>query len=164
MDLITRIKIWAGSCAAAASNEDLKATVERSKQVLWVAQQGSELSKNLKNAATVFKNANEGLDKVGETLDKVQGVCLDVKALGAIQEAITVLNRDGVIQNDPEAAAQAFGKLFGGFGRLAHHLPPPASAYASILEGCGGDFFNSMRKKINPEERWKAQFKQVEGF
>jgi hypothetical protein len=164
MDIVTRIKIWTGACAAAAGNEDLKATVERSKDVLWLAEHGSDLGKNLKNAGKVFRDANEGLTKVGESLDKVENVCLDIRALTEIHEAITVLNRDGIIQTDGEAAAQAFGKLFDGFGRLATHLPPPANAYASILKACGGDFFSSMRKKLNPEERWKKQFKEIDGY
>lgn len=36
--------------------------------------------------------------------------------------------------------------------------------YAAILEGCSGEFFNSMRKKLNPEERWKSTFQQIEGW
>lgn len=163
MDLATRIKNWAGTCAVNAGDEDIKATLEKSKRVLWLAAQSSELSRNLKDAATLFRRADEGLTKVGESLDKIEGVCLDIKALTEIHEAIKVLNQDGIIQKDGEAAALAFGKLFGGFGRLAKHLPPPANAYASILENCGGAFFNSMRKQLNPEERWKPQFREIEG-
>jgi len=164
VDIVTRIRIWTGACAASTGDEDLKATLEKSQQVLWIAEHGSELSKNLQNAATVFGRAREGLDKVGESLGKVEAVCLDIRALTDIHAAIKVLNQDGVIQQNPEAAAQAFGQLFTGFGRLAKRLPPPANAYAAILEGCGGDFFESMRRKLNPEERWKKQFQEIEGY
>jgi hypothetical protein len=164
MDIVTRIKIWTGACAAAADNEDIKATLEKSGRVLWLAEQGSDFSKNLRNAAYVFRNARDGLTKVGESLNNVNGLCLDIRALTQIHEAMKVLNQDGIIQSDGAMAAQAFGKLLSGFGRLAKHLPPPANAYASILEACGGDFFSIMRKNLNPEERWKRQFKEIEGF
>jgi hypothetical protein len=153
MDIVTRIKVWTGACAAAADNEDIKATLERSKQLLWVAAQGTDLSKNLEDAGRVFRESEEGLTKVGESLDKVDGVCLDVRALTDIYEAIKVLNQEGIIQRDRgEPAAKAFGKLLGGFGRLAKHLPPPANAYAPVLEACGGDFLNSVREKLQVKD------------
>jgi len=164
-DIVTRIKIWSGACAAAASDEDLKATVERSKFLLGVAAQGTELSKNLPNAASVFRDSQEALGKVNESLEKVHSVCLDAKALAEIYEGIKVLNEDGIIQRDGDKAAEAFGKVLGGFGRLAKHLPPPANAYAAILEGCGGDFFKSMRAKLNVDvmyDNYKQQHPGVE--
>ncbi len=99
-----------------------------------------------------FAKAREGLGKLKSTLDTVQNGCLNLRAVGKIHSAIQVLNQDGVIQKDPEAAAKAFGQLFVGFGRLAHYLPPPANAYAQILEGCG-DFFVNIRRQWDPEHR-----------
>lgn len=164
MDLTTRIKIWLGACAAATGDEDIKDAVEKSQRVLWVAQQGTSLSKNLKNATKVFEDAGKGLDAISETADKINGLCLDLRAITEIHEAIKILNQDDIIRKNPEAAANAFGQLFGGFGRLAKHLPQPAKAYSAILEGCSGEFFNSMRKKIDPNERWKPIFQQIDGY
>jgi hypothetical protein len=163
-DIVTRIKIWSGACAAAAGNKDLTAAVNRTKFLLGAAAQGTELSKNLPNATNVFRDSQEALGKVGESLEKMHGVCLDAMALTEIYEGIRVLNEDGIIQRDGDKAAEAFGKVLGGFGRLANHLPPPGNAYAAILEGCGGDFFRSMRAKLDPEVRWKKQFQEIEGF
>ncbi len=95
----------------------------------------------------------------------MHSACLDAKALAEIYEGIKVLNEDGIIQRDGDKAAEAFGKVLGGFGRLAKHLPPPANAYASILEGCGGDFFKSMRAKLNVDvmyDNYKQQHPGVE--
>ena len=97
-------------------------------------------------------------------MEKVNGVCLDIRALTKIHDAMKVLNQDGIIQRDPNAAAEAFGDLFSGFGRLAHHLPPPANAYAQIIEGCSADFFKGFVQAGNPETRasQRDMWKQVE--
>jgi hypothetical protein len=44
-----------------------------------------------------LSKANEGLGKVGESLEKVQDVCTDITAVGKIHDAIVALNDDRII-------------------------------------------------------------------
>lgn len=163
MDIIERIKIWVGACAQSTELENLKDAAEKAQRAIQVAQGAAIFSKRNGDSAAKLGKASEAVGKVSETLGTINDVCLDIKAVGQIHEAIKVLNQDDMIQKDPDGAALAFGKLFAGFGRLANHLPPPANAYAQILEGCG-DFFYNMRQKLDPERRWQKQFREIEGF
>ncbi len=165
MDIFERIKVWVGACAASTEIENLKDAAEKGQRAVWAAQGAAAFTKMSGESIEKLGKAGEALGKVGETLETVQGVCLDIKAVNQIHAAIRVLSQDGIIENDTDGAAQAFGRLFSGFGRLANHLPPPANAYAQILEGCGS-FFSDMMRGLVPEKRArdKAIFKQIDGF
>jgi hypothetical protein len=140
VDIIERIKIWAGACAQSTELQNLKDAADKAQRAIQVAQGVAAFVKMNGDSAAKLGKASEAVGKVSETLGK-----------------------DGIIQQDPDRAALAFGKLFAGFGRLANHLPPPANAYAQILEGCG-DFFYNMRQKLDPERRWQKQFREIDGF
>jgi hypothetical protein len=163
VDVIERIKVWVGACAASTEIENLKDAAEKGQRAVWAAQGAAMFTKTSGESIEKLGKAGQALGKVGESLGKVQGICLDIKAVNQIHAAIKVLSQDGIIERDSDAAALAFGKLFVGFGRLAHHLPPPVNAYAQILEGCG-DFFYNMNQKLDPSKRWKKQFSEIEGF
>lgn len=163
MDILERIKIWAGACAQSTELQNLKDAADKAQRAIQVAQGVAAFVKMNGDSAAKLGKASEAVGKVSETLGTINDVCLDIKAVGQIHDAIKVLNQDGIIQQDPDRAALAFGKLFAGFGRLANHLPPPANAYAKILEGCG-DFFYNMRQKLDPERRWQKQFREIDGF
>jgi len=152
-DFIERIKRWAHGCAANTDLEDLRDALKKGEQSMSFAESWSGFTRQDPRITQKFGQAREGLGRVGSALETTQNVCLNLRAVSRIHSAIQVLNQEGVIQNDPEAAAKAFGQLFVGFGRLAHYLPPPANEYAAILENCG-DFFDNMRKKLDPAERW----------
>ncbi|MGH9593561.1 MAG: hypothetical protein ACRD5L_10750 [Bryobacteraceae bacterium] len=152
-DLVERIKMWVNGCAANTDVEDLKDALEKGEHSMQLAEVWSAFTGRKPGVTEKFAQAREGLGKIKGVLDTAQNTCLNLRAVGQIHSAIKVLNQDGLIQQDPDAAAKAFGQLFVGFGRLAHYLPPPANLYADILESCG-DFFVNMRRKLDPEERW----------
>ena len=155
-DWIVTVKKWAGMCASNAEIKELKSAVKKGEQAMDIAEKTSPfLTKNPK-AVQNFSKARKGLGKVSQSLDKMENVCLDIQAAGQIHRAITVLNDDSIIYNDPIKAAEAFGDLFSGFGRLASHLPPPADAYAQLLEAAGKGFFVNMSKKLRPDLRYKG--------
>jgi hypothetical protein len=91
----------------------------------------------------------------------VQAVCLDIIAVGKIQDAVKILNNNP--DNDPDIMAKEFGNLFVGFGRLCRHLPPPGKQWGQFLENAG-DFFSDMSNKLIPQKRWRNQFDQIEGM
>ena len=161
-DWIVTIKKWAGMCASNAELKELQSAVKKGEQAMDIAEKTSPFLTANPKAVQNFGKARNGLGKVSESLEKVENVCLDIKAIGQIHSAITVLNDDSVMYDDPLKAAEAFGNLFSGFGRLASYLPPPADSYAQILEAAGADFFKGMTIKLNPELRWKKQFDMIE--
>ncbi len=154
MDLLDRLIRWINGCAASTDLQNLRDALQQGERAMHVAEGISTFTRARPGIRDTFGQARRGLGAVGRALGSVQDICLDLRAAEQIQAAIRVLNQDGVIQRNPEVAARAFGNLFAGFGRLAHHLPPPADAYAQILEGCG-DFFVNMRRAIDPDERWR---------
>lgn len=156
MGLWERIQIWTTTCSADTELQNLKDALEKSEKSMQIAELTSEfLSKN-PNAGQNFRKAREGLGKVSEGLSKAENVCKDINALKRIHEGIKVLSNESVIYKDPEKAAEAFGNIFGGFGRLASYLPPPADSYGQILEEAGNGFFGNVSKAIIPSLRYKG--------
>lgn len=139
-------------------------------QVKELLEHGEKLTKIAKTT-TSFVNSWQLLGKGGAQLagaadalaKTVKGVG-DVNAAREISEAISVLNAwsmpDTRVSN--EDAAKAFDKLFGGASRYMGKLPPPANAYAKVLEEIGKyNFFANMQgKMMNSSER--PQLEQLE--
>jgi len=89
-----------------------------------------------------------------------------VSAACEIGQAVAVLNAWGGrgSQVTDAEAAKAFDKLFGAAARFFEKLPPPANSYAGVLKEISrASFFENMRVKLNPEERYKRQFQEIEG-
>jgi hypothetical protein len=149
-----RVVRWINNCASNTEIEDVKDALEKGEMAMQAAEGISTFTNQHAGVVGVFSQAREGFGTIRETLNAVHGRCLDLRAVNQIHAAIGVLNQDGVIQRNPEAAARAFGLLFVGLGQLATHLPPPADQYAQILLNCG-DFFENMRQKLNPVERYR---------
>lgn len=156
-----KIRRLSGRCAGSTQLEDLKDYLQKGKSVA----NGAAL---LVNDPTVVKKLKEGAEKLGqvaEAIETVTNVCMDLKAITQIHDAIQVLNDPNVSTGSKEAA-QAFGQLFVGAGHFAQKLPPPANAYAQILLNCG-DFFSNMRRALVPTERsgegyrWLKQFMET---
>jgi hypothetical protein len=143
-----KLRVITGACAANVTVDDMKDYFERGEQV---AQLASLVERDADRAARLRQGA-EYLGKAGKVLGTAKGVCMDLRAISQMHDAITVLNQPGVIQPGSEAAAAAFGQLFVGAGHFAAKLPPPANAYAQILEGCGS-FFLNMQRLLDPERR-----------
>jgi hypothetical protein len=140
------IKRKAGACAANATVEDLKASVQ-----LGQARVGQALMVGgfLQSQSGVFEKlskANEGLGKVGESLEKVQNICVDIVAYSKIHDAVVALSDDRIIYDDPQKAADSFDILFQGFGKLCSYLPPPAKEWAKFFEGF--NLFGNVQKNI----------------
>jgi len=129
-----KIKKLTGTCAAATEYEDIKAAVgDAQGKIDKALQVGSFLQKDSRIFDKLNK-ANEGLGAVSESLDKAGEICLDITAVNKIHDAIIILDKPNIIQDNPQAAADAFDSLFQGFGRLCSYLPPPAKQWATFFE------------------------------
>lgn len=162
MDLWAKLKKITGQCAANTELENLKTIVETANNRIDKVLIGGSFLQSDSRVFEKLSRANEKLKIVGDVLEKVENVCLDLRAVSRIHEAIKVLDAENgsVIYKDPEKAARAFGDLFVGFGRLCRHLPSPAKEWGKFLEGTG-DFFVNMNRQINPDLRWKDKWKQI---
>ena len=157
--LWTKVKKATGACAANQNLDDIKDYLKRGEQVAWAA---ALMEKGEK--ATKLQTASEHLGKVHQGLDLVKNLCLDVKAIEQIHEAIKVLNDPNSMKPGSDEAAKAFGQLFVGAGRFASKAGPPVSAYAQILENAG-DFFVNMLRGLDPMKKPGAggpQLRQLE--
>jgi hypothetical protein len=140
------IKRKAGQCAANTDLEDLKSAVQLGQKRVDQALMLGSFLQNQSGTFEKLSKANEGLGKVGESLEKVQDVCLDISAIGKIHDAVAALSDDRLIYNDPQKAADSFDLLFQGFGRLCRFLPPPAKEWGKFFEEF--NLFGSVQKKI----------------
>jgi hypothetical protein len=140
------IKRKAGQCAANTDLEDLKSAVQLGQKRVDQALMVGSFLQNQSNTFEKLSKANEGLGKIGESLEKVQDVCMDISAVGKIHDAITALSNDRIIYDDPQKAADSFDLLFQGFGRLCRYLPPPAKEWGKFFEEF--NLFGNMQKKV----------------
>ena len=142
----TSIKRKAGQCAANTDIEDLKSAVQLGQKRVDQALMVGNFLQNQSGTFDKLSKANEGLGKIGESLEKVQDVCLDISAVGKIHDAVKVLSDDRIIYDDPQKAADSFDLLFQGFGRLCKYLPPPANEWGKFFEGF--NLFGNVQKNI----------------
>lgn len=142
----TTIKRKAGQCAANTDIEDLKSAVQLGQKRVDQALMVGNFLQNQSGTFDKLSKANEGLGKIGESLEKVQDVCLDISAVGKIHDAIKTLSDDRIIYDDPQKAADSFDLLFQGFGRLCKYLPPPASEWGKFFEEF--NLFGNVQKNI----------------
>jgi|SRR5579872_1462023 len=147
-----RLTKWGAGCAVIGEAEDVKAAIKHARQILGVASNMDRVGRVAPKVMEHLRQATEGLEKIDEGLEKVDNFCKDFIAMWRIHAAIKVLNDPGVMYEDSNRAAEAFGELFAGAGRLARYLPAPANQYADILAGCS-QFFVKMRGLIVPELR-----------
>lgn len=136
---------------------DLNTGLKRSQKL---CEMGSIFESN-PEAATRLKQAGEKFGSIASILGKGLSIRSAARDIVHFIDAIETL--EGLdIQKDPEKAAMAFGKLFASAGRLGKRLPNgPWSGYFEWLAN-SENFFTNMRRKINPEERWKRQFEEIE--
>jgi hypothetical protein len=109
------------------------------------------------NSTDALGAAGEKLGVAAEKIDsltaKSKTILGDANAACEISEAVSVLNdwsslNSGISNQD---AAKAFDKLFGGAADFFKKLPPPANAYAQILEEIGRvSFFSNMQQLMDP--------------
>ncbi|HMO82133.1 MAG TPA: hypothetical protein PKD24_15195 [Pyrinomonadaceae bacterium] len=156
------IKKKAGGCAANTDLEEIKAAVQLSKKRIDQALYVGTIAQGKSGVFEKLSEANKGLGKVGESLEKVQDICLDIKAVGKIHAAAVALSDERLIYDDPNGAAAAFDSMFQGFGRLCRYLPPPAKAWQQFFENF--NLFGNLTPKLIPQQRWKDQFSQIEGW
>jgi hypothetical protein len=143
-------------------------------QVKQLLEHGENLTKIAKNTSS-FANSAQMLGKGGDQLagaadaleKAVKGIG-DVNAACEISQAISVLNEWSMPNTrvSNEDAAKAFDKLFGAAGRYMGKLPPPANAYANILNDIGKyNFFANMQgKMMNSSERRQLEQLEKDGF
>ena len=143
------IRKKAGACAANTDLEELKAAVQLGQKRVDQALMFGNMAQGQSGVFDKLSKANEGLGKVGESLEKVQDFCVDITAVGKIHDAIVALSDDRIIYDDPQRAADSFDMLFQGFGRLCSYLPPPAKEWAKFFESF--NLFGNVQKNIyNP--------------
>ncbi len=154
----------AGACAANTDLEELKAAVQLGQNRVGQALIVGNIAQGQSGVFDKLSKANEGLGKIGESLEAVQDFCIDITAVGKIHVAIAALSDDQLIYDNPKGAAAAFDSLFQGFGRLCRYLPPPAKSWQQFFEGF--NLFTNVSRGLIPEqrERDKAMFSQIEGF
>lgn len=157
--VFSTVRRWAGSCAAVAGAEELKATLEQGERVMYAPQFLQVISTSQIDLSSV----TEGFGAVKETIETVENVCLDLKAVTDIHLAVKDMINDEKMK-DTAFAAQAFANLFSGVGRLARHMPSPAKEWSEFLQQCGVLFIN-IEKANNPKTgyRWK-QLRQMDGM
>ena len=143
---INTIKRKAGACAANTELEDLKAAVQLGQSRIDQALMAGTIMQGKSGVFDKLTKANEGLGKVGESLEKVQDICIDITAVGKIHDAVRALSDDRLIYDDPQKAADSFDLLFQGFGRLCRYLPPPAKEWGKFFEEF--NLFGNMQKKV----------------
>lgn len=158
------IRKKAGTCAANTDLEELKAAAQLGQKRIGQAIMAGNIAQGQSGVFDKLTKANEGLGKIGETLETVQDFCVDIVAVGKIHDSIVALSDDRLIYDNPQDAAAAFDSLFQGFGRLCRFLPPPAKSWQQFFEGF--NLFTNVSRGLNPElrARDKAQFSQMDGF
>lgn len=140
------IKRKAGVCASDPDLENIKAAVQLGEKRV---DQALKVGNFLQGRSDVFEKlskANEGLGKIGETLETIQNVCVNIGVLDKLKNAVDVLSDDNVIYQDPDKAAAAFDILFQGFGKLCSYLPFPANQWGKFFENF--DLFSNVQTKI----------------
>lgn len=140
------IRRKAGTCAANTDLEELKAAAKLGQQRIDQALMVGSFAQGQSGVFDKLSKANEGLGKIGESLEKVQDVCTDITAVGKIHEAIVALSDNRLIYDDPQKAADSFDMLFQGFGRLCSYLPPPAKEWAKFFESF--NLFGNVQKNF----------------
>lgn len=143
------IKKRAGQCAANTDLEYLKSSVELGQERIGQALAAGQILQGNSAAFEKLSKANEGLGKIGESLELLQDICTDITAAAKIYDAIDKLSNDRIIYDDPQGAADAFDMLFQGFGRLCRFLPSPAKEWGQFFEQF--NLFGNVQKNIyNP--------------
>lgn len=140
------IRKKAGACAANADLEDLKASAKLGQKRVNQALMVGNFMQGKSGVFDKLSKANEGLGKMGESLETVQNFCVNVVAFAKIHEAVVALSDDRVIYDNPQLAADSFDILFQGFGMLCKHLPPPANEWATFFEQF--NLFGNMQKNV----------------
>ena len=140
------IKKMTGQCAANTSLEDMKSSVQLAQGRIDKVLYGGQILQGGSGVYEKLGKANEGLGKIGESLEKVQDICVDVNAFAKIHDSIKILSDDQIIYKDPQKAADAFDSLFQGFGRLCRHLPSPAKEWGQFFEQF--NLFGNMQKNV----------------
>lgn len=158
------IRKKAGACAANTDLEEIKASVQLGQERIGKALMVGKFLQENSGAFEKLNKANEGLGAVGESLETLQNICIDITAVNKIHAAAIALSDENLIYNDPQGAAAAFDSLFQGFGRLCRFLPPPAKSWQQFFEGF--NLFTNVSRGLIPEMRARdrAIFSQIEGF
>jgi hypothetical protein len=155
-ELWHKLKVVTGACASNVQLTDVADYVKRGEQ----AAQAAAFVERDAARAQKLKSGADALGKVHSALSTTQSVCMDLQAIVRMHEAIKILNQPGVIAPGSKVAAEAFGQLFVGAGRFASKLPPPANAYAQILENCGS-FFVNMQALLDPMSPYTPRGRQL---
>lgn len=140
------VKRKAGMCAANPDIENVKAAVQLSQKRVGQALTAGSFLQRKSGVFEKLNKANEGLGKIGETLETVQNICVNIGTVAKIKDAVDALSDDQIIYRDPDAAAAAFDVLFQGFGKLCGYLPFPANQWAKFFEQF--NLFSSVQQNI----------------
>lgn len=160
--LLDRVKIAVGSgCASINSVRDHDDYLEAAEHFTREAANNGWYPA----ATTQLLSASGAIGEVRKRVKQAAGICLDIRALREIQEALRILNNPQNMLPGSRAAAAAYGMLFVGLGRFVEKVPG-LSIYAPIFTGCL-DFFSSFQQACSPTGReGAAQFRggQIEDF
>ncbi len=98
-----------------------------------------------------IKTARGYIGKVQTGLTMPGNIMSNLEEIRDLKNAIADINRIDA-KTDPVGAAKAYGAAMQGFGRLAQHLPPPASSVGELLENMG-EWFHKVVQNIVPHTR-----------
>jgi hypothetical protein len=162
-DALLYLRKKAGACAANTDLEELKSAAQLGQKRIDQALMFGNLGQGNSGVFDKLSKANEGLGKVGESLEKVQDICGDVDAFGKIHDAIVALSDERIIYDDPQKAADSFDMLFQGFGKVCSYLPPPAKEWAQFFENF--NLFGNMQKNVfGPAFKQRADARDQTGI
>ncbi|MDQ4120596.1 MAG: hypothetical protein M3209_04015 [Acidobacteriota bacterium] len=155
-----RLKIWTTTCATAAEVQNIKDSLDQAETALQAPHMISVVSKSRVDVGKVI----EGIGAVRETIETIENICLDLRAINEIHAAMKILNDEALMKTNKAKAAEGFSDLFSGVGRLARHLPSPAKEWGEFIEKCGVLFVNIQRANDPATgERWR-QLRQMQGM
>jgi hypothetical protein len=161
MDIWKKIN-WVNHKCAETDLEELKKLTDEARERIDYVLKGGKILQANSDVIGKLQLANKRLEDVSKAIGEASSLCKDIRAITDIHDAMDILNTE-LIMKDPKAAAKAFDKLFGAFGVLCRHLPPPANQWATFFEQVG-DFFENMLVPLDPLRRssGREQWPQVE--
>jgi hypothetical protein len=160
-DCKKRAIIWVAALGKSNEPKDLVTVAVTAQERVEAAVNSAQFLQNTWENSPQFnklKTASENLGKIAGFYKTIIGtkekIEKNYEALNQIYQAMDVLLQNGIIENNPKAAAAAFDKLFMGFGTLAKKFPPPFdSTVGEFLYELGGSgFFGNMATTMFGED------------
>lgn len=152
-DCKKRVVIWISALGKNGEPQELaKVAIIAQERVDYALNSSKFLQHSWQNTEQFNKlmDVSEKLGKVAEYYQTAEKAETNYEALKQIYNAMKVLKEDQIIIEKPAAAAEAFDKLFLGFGTLAKNFPPPFDSTVGefLFELGSANFFSNMNERM----------------